>query len=65
MDDTSNPDSPLRSACPPLVEAAWLYQADQVCPEHLPMTAAQALATGMDTPALCELAVQSGDAVHP
>jgi hypothetical protein len=26
------------------VEAAWLYQADQVCPEDLPMTAAQALA---------------------
>ncbi|MFE1411212.1 hypothetical protein ACFW6F_10455 [Streptomyces sp. NPDC058746] len=55
-DDTSEPDSPVRSAYPPLVEAAWLYRADQVCPEDLPMTAAQALAVGMDTPALCELA---------
>ncbi|MFB6577378.1 hypothetical protein ACFCYC_08015 [Streptomyces sp. NPDC056402] len=56
IDDTSEPDSPVRSAYPPLVEAAWLYQADQVCPEDLPMTAAQALAMGLDTPALCELA---------
>ncbi|MFG2332790.1 hypothetical protein ACGFMM_24610 [Streptomyces sp. NPDC048604] len=56
MDDTSEPDSPVRSAYPPLLEAAWLYQADQVCPEDLPMTAAQALAVGMDTPTLCELA---------
>ncbi|GHB79529.1 hypothetical protein GCM10010331_78930 [Streptomyces xanthochromogenes] len=56
IDDTSEPDSSVRSTCPPLVEAAWLYQADQVCPEDLPMTAAQALALGMDTPALCELA---------
>lgn len=55
-DDTSEPDSPARSAWPPLVEAAWLYQADQVCPEDLPMTAAQALARGMGTPTLCELA---------
>ncbi|MFD3844154.1 hypothetical protein ACFWWC_49545 [Streptomyces sp. NPDC058642] len=56
IDDTSEPDSPVRSAYPPLVEAAWLYQADHVCPEDLPMTAAQALAMGMDTPTLCELA---------
>ncbi|MFB6676635.1 hypothetical protein ACFCWG_30260 [Streptomyces sp. NPDC056390] len=56
IDDTSEPDSPVRSAYPPLVEAAWLYQADQVCPEDLPMIAAQALAMGLDTPALCELA---------
>ncbi|MGW4699072.1 hypothetical protein [Streptomyces sp. NPDC004285] len=55
-DDSSEPDNPVRSAYPPLVEAAWLYRADQVCPEDLPMTAAQALARGMDTPALCELA---------
>ncbi|MFB7248916.1 hypothetical protein ACFCYX_41585 [Streptomyces populi] len=56
IDDTSEPDSPVRSVYPPLVEAAWLYQADQVCLEDLPMTAAQALAMGMDTPTLCELA---------
>ncbi|MGW9122226.1 hypothetical protein ACWGRV_37495 [Streptomyces sp. NPDC055663] len=56
MDDTPEPDSPVRSAYPPLVEAAWLYQADQACPEDLPMAAAQALAMGMDTPTLCELA---------
>lgn len=56
IDDTSEPDSPVRSAYPTLLEAAWLYQADQVCPQDLPMIAAQALATGMDTPTLCELA---------
>ncbi|WP_185899278.1 hypothetical protein [Streptomyces sp. WAC07061] len=56
IDDTSEPDSPVGSGYPPLVEAAWLYQADQVCPEDLPMTAAQALARGMDAPALFELA---------
>ncbi|MGW2108326.1 hypothetical protein [Streptomyces sp. NPDC001948] len=56
MDDTPEPDSPVRSAYPPLVEAAWLCQADQACPEDLPMAAAQALAMGMDTPTLCELA---------
>ncbi|MER7911311.1 hypothetical protein [Streptomyces sp. NPDC096068] len=56
IDDTSDPGSPVHSAYPPLLEAAWLYQADQVCPEDLPMTAAQALSVGMDAPALCELA---------
>lgn len=56
IDETSASDSPVRSAYPPLVEAAWLYQADQACPEDLPMTAAQALAVGMDTQALRELA---------
>ncbi|MEU6759767.1 hypothetical protein [Streptomyces sp. NPDC046685] len=56
IDDTSETGSPVRSSYPPLVEAAWLYQADQVCPEDLPMTAAQALAMGLDTPTLCELA---------
>ncbi|MFJ6797107.1 hypothetical protein [Streptomyces sp. NPDC091268] len=54
--DTSDPDSPVRTEYPPLVQAAWLYQADQVCPEDLPMTAAEALAMGWDTPTLCELA---------
>ncbi|MFJ8603678.1 cobalamin biosynthesis protein [Streptomyces shenzhenensis] len=54
--DTSGPDSPARGVHLPLEEAAWLYQADQVCPEDLPMTAAQALAVGVDTPSLCGLA---------
>jgi hypothetical protein len=44
IDGTSEPDGSFRSACPPLLEEAWLYQADRVCPEGLPMTAAQALA---------------------
>jgi hypothetical protein len=56
IDDSPEPDNHVRGAYSPLVEAAWLYQADQVCPEDLPMTAAQALALGMDTPTLCELA---------
>ncbi len=38
------------------MEAAWLYQADQVSPEDLSRAAAQALAGAMDTPALRELA---------
>jgi hypothetical protein len=56
MGDTSEPDSPVRGVHLPLEEAAWLYQADQVYPEDLPMTAAQALTVGLDTPSLCELA---------
>ncbi|NXY93387.1 hypothetical protein HYE82_02965 [Streptomyces sp. BR123] len=56
IDETFEPDSPVHSTYPPLVEGAWLYQADQLCLEDLPMTAAQALAAGMDTPTLCELA---------
>jgi hypothetical protein len=39
-----------------LHEAAWRYQADEICPEDLPMIAAEALAAGLDAPALCELA---------
>jgi hypothetical protein len=54
--NTAEPDSPVRGVHLPLEEAAWLYQADRVCPEDLPMTAAQAIAVGVDTPALCELA---------
>ncbi|MGW0538638.1 hypothetical protein [Streptomyces sp. NPDC003032] len=54
--NTSEPSSPEYGVHPPLEEAAWLYQANLVRPEDLPMTAAQALAAGVDTPALCELA---------
>lgn len=39
-----------------LREAAWRYQADEIYPEDLPMIAAEALAAGLDTPVLCELA---------
>jgi hypothetical protein len=35
---------------------AWHYRLAEVSPEDLPMTAAHALARGLDTPALCELA---------
>ncbi|MFF3448338.1 hypothetical protein ACFYXJ_14535 [Streptomyces sp. NPDC002667] len=45
-----------------LEETAWLHQAGQVCPEGLPMTAAVAIAEGVDSPTLCELAGLSRDA---
>ncbi|MFJ2239261.1 hypothetical protein [Streptomyces sp. NPDC087859] len=56
IEDTPEPDSPAHGVPLFLEEAAWLYQTDQTCPEDLPMIAAQALAVGVDTPALCELA---------
>ena len=56
IEDTPEPDSPAHGVPLFLKEAAWLYQTDQTCPEDLPMIAAQALAVGLDTPALCELA---------
>ncbi|MET8698735.1 hypothetical protein ABZW10_07695 [Kitasatospora sp. NPDC004723] len=43
-------------------EVACRYQADEVRPEDLPMTAADALAAGFDTPTLCELAGRPRDA---
>lgn len=39
-----------------LGEVACRYQADEVRPEDLPTIAAEALAAGLDTPTLCELA---------
>lgn len=39
-----------------LSEVACRYQADETRPEDLPMAAAEALAAGLDAPALCELA---------
>ncbi|GLW71026.1 hypothetical protein Kpho02_33250 [Kitasatospora phosalacinea] len=39
-----------------LGEAACRYRVDGIRPEELPMIAAEALAAGLDTPALCELA---------
>lgn len=35
---------------------ACRYQADEIRPEDLPLIAAEALAAGLDTPTLCELA---------
>ncbi|WP_405460497.1 hypothetical protein OG786_24080 [Streptomyces sp. NBC_00101] len=45
-----------RRALASLRELACRYRADEVRPEDLPMRAAEALAAGLDTPALCELA---------
>jgi hypothetical protein len=42
-----------------LQRAAWEYVAGRMFPEDLPMVAAQALADGADSPALCELAALS------
>ncbi|SFY32733.1 hypothetical protein OH786_33905 [Streptomyces atratus] len=39
-----------------LGEVACRYQADEILPEDLPMIAAEALAAGLDTSKLCELA---------
>lgn len=39
-----------------LGEVACRYQADEIFPEDLPMLAVEALAAGLDTPTLCELA---------
>ncbi|MCX5397857.1 hypothetical protein [Streptomyces sp. NBC_00102] len=41
---------------PALETTACRYRAGDVRPEDLPMIAAEALAAGLDTPALCELA---------
>jgi hypothetical protein len=35
---------------------ACRYRADEICPEDLPMIAAEALVAGLDSPTLCELA---------
>lgn len=45
-----------------LSEVACRYRADEIWPEELPMIAAEALAAGLDTPALCELAGLSRNA---
>ncbi|MGW7055600.1 hypothetical protein [Streptomyces sp. NPDC054887] len=56
IEDASEPDTSVGRVPMDLEEAAWLYQADEVSPEDLPMTAAEALAAGVDSPTLCELA---------
>ncbi|MFF3343020.1 hypothetical protein [Streptomyces flavidovirens] len=53
---TPEPESSTRSGLTSLGETACRYQADEIRPEDLPMIAAEALAAGLDTPTLCELA---------
>ncbi|MGR8008790.1 hypothetical protein [Streptomyces hypolithicus] len=53
---TPEPETPTQSGRMSLLEAAWRYQTDEICPEDLPMIAAEAIAAGLDTPTLCELA---------
>ncbi|MFJ8431275.1 hypothetical protein ACIQ9P_08225 [Kitasatospora sp. NPDC094019] len=53
---TPAPDTPVRGGLTTLGEVACRYQADEIRPEELPMVAAEALAAGLDTPTLCELA---------
>ncbi|MFD7733742.1 hypothetical protein ACFV6F_25600 [Kitasatospora phosalacinea] len=48
--------SPAQRGLAVLGEAACRYREGAVRPEDLPMIAAEALAAGLDTPALCELA---------
>ncbi|MER7813324.1 hypothetical protein [Streptomyces sp900116325] len=50
------PESSTRNGLTSLGEVACRYRADEIRPEDLPMIAAEALAAGLDTPTLCELA---------
>ncbi|MCX4451351.1 hypothetical protein [Streptomyces sp. NBC_01789] len=53
---TPEPETSVQSGLTSLGEVACRYQADEIRPEDLPMIAAEALAAGLDTPTLCELA---------
>ncbi len=53
---TSEPTTRVQGALLSLAETAWRYRAGEGSPEDLPMVAAEALAAGVDTPALCDLA---------
>ncbi|MFJ9845900.1 hypothetical protein ACIRYZ_36755 [Kitasatospora sp. NPDC101155] len=53
---TPEPETSMQSGLTTLGEVACRYQADEIRPEDLPMIAAEALAAGLDTPTLCELA---------
>ncbi|MEU8679318.1 hypothetical protein [Streptomyces sp. NPDC048560] len=53
---TPEPESSARDALTSLGEVACRYQAHEIRPEDLPMIAAEAIAAGLDTPTLCELA---------
>ncbi|MFI6849545.1 hypothetical protein OG535_04210 [Kitasatospora sp. NBC_00085] len=53
---TPEPEAPTQSGLTTLGEVACRYQAGEIRPDDLPMIAAEALAAGLDTPTLCELA---------
>lgn len=59
---TPEPETSMQSGLTSLGEVACRYQADELRPEDLPMIAAEALAAGLDTPTLCELAGWPRDA---
>ncbi|MGW9206961.1 hypothetical protein ACWGR4_08210 [Embleya sp. NPDC055664] len=59
MEETESPHEPeprSGAAFMALSEVAWCYRVDGVEPADLPMVAAEALAAGLESPALCELA---------
>ncbi|MDT0473545.1 hypothetical protein RM863_15555 [Streptomyces sp. DSM 41014] len=56
MGTTPEPVGATRSGRTSLGEVACRYRADEIRLEDLPMIAAEALAAGLDTPTLCELA---------
>jgi hypothetical protein len=53
---TPDLETSVHSGLASLGEVACWYQADEIRPEELPLIAAEALAAGLDTPTLCELA---------
>ncbi|WP_126635910.1 hypothetical protein [Embleya hyalina] len=59
MEEVESPLGPeprSRAAYMVLSEVAWSYRVDGVEPADLPMIAAEAVAVGLESPALCELA---------
>ncbi|EFL27532.1 hypothetical protein SSOG_07246 [Streptomyces himastatinicus ATCC 53653] len=68
---TPEPEAPTQSGLTFLGEVACRYQADEIGPEDLPMFAAEALATGLDTPAwaaelrIAALALTSSPPIGP
>ncbi|MEU7042896.1 hypothetical protein AB0A77_17770 [Streptomyces varsoviensis] len=60
--ETTDMGAAARGGRAALGEVACRYRADEVPPEDLPMVAAEALAAGLDGPALGELAGWSRDA---
>ncbi|WP_354638071.1 hypothetical protein [Kitasatospora camelliae] len=53
---TSQPQTPVQDGLMMLGEVACRYRVGDIRPEELPMVAAEAIAAGLDTPTLCELA---------
>ncbi|WP_143658086.1 hypothetical protein [Embleya scabrispora] len=56
MESPLGPEARSGAAFMALSEVAWCYPVDEVEPADLPMIAAEALAAGLESPALCELA---------